>query len=273
MPEDQDHKLSNLEITRLAHEVEERDFQLWSIVVLCVIVLGAGVAALAYPILEEATRRRWDGSMLPQLVFGLTVLIVLFNIYLLQQRRELRRTREDLLHELLERQQAEKLSLLDPLTQAYNRRYMDEVMTKDLSRLDRNGVCATFLMIDIDDFKNVNTQFGHLVGDRVLAETAALMKKAFRAADTIIRFGGDEFLVLLEGATLEQAQAAVSRLEKIVAAWNSKGTIKGFHLSLSCGMALYEKGSALDDVLLKADEDMYSRKNAAEVKFEASSSH
>src|SRR5438105_9312262 len=186
---------------RLRQEVkalEERDVQLWSIAALVIVVLAAGVAGLLLPSAMWHLRvPRFEGNFLPQLCYGLITLVVLFNIYVLRQRRELRTAREELVLQMVYNEAAERLSLVDPLTDTFNRRYMDQVIAKDLSRAERLGINLLFLMIDVNDFKSVNTRFGHLTGDRILVEVGQVLKRTFRAADIIIRFGGDEFLVML----------------------------------------------------------------------------
>lgn len=254
-----------LDLHRRAQSLEQRDFQLWSIFVMVGLVLAAGLAALLLPNVVWGERTLLaDGRFVPQLLFGFVVLVILFNIYILQQRYTLRNTREELMRELVQRQAAEKLSLIDPLTEVYNRRYLNEMIHKDLSRARRTGAALTFLMIDVDQFKDVNTRFGHLVGDRVLAEVAHVLRSSFRAADTILRYGGDEFLVVLEGSTEEQAPAAVRRLEKNVQQWNNRQLIPSYKMSLSCGAAAYEHGDDLHETIARADEKMYSVKAAAQ---------
>src|SRR5689334_15706062 len=237
MPEaDPKKKLTpSLDLTRRAHRLEQRDFQLWSIVVLLVIVMATGFLALVFPnVFWGMHIIRADSRFIPQLFFGFVVLVALVNIYLISQRRQLVAAREQLLHEMLERQNAEQLSLMDSLTETYNRRYLSDLINKDFQRAQRHGTPLTFLMIDVDQFKRVNTQFGHLVSDRVLSEVAHVLKTTFRAADTIIRYGGDEFLIMLDGCTEEQARGAMRRLETHVAQWNAQKLIPGYEMRLSC---------------------------------------
>lgn len=252
-----------VELTRRVHHIEQRDFQLWSIVVLLILVMAAGFLALIVPnIFWSARIFHADGRYVPQLFFGFIVLVALVNIYLISQRRQLVATREQLLHEMLERQSAEQLALMDSLTETYNRRYLHEVISKDFQRAQRHGIPLTFLMIDVDKFKAVNTKFGHIVGDRVLSEVAYILKTTFRAADTIIRYGGDEFLVMLDGCDEEHARSAVLRLEKQVTDWNQKKSIAGYEMKLSTGFAHHQDGETLESVLQRADQQMYQRKIA-----------
>ena len=252
---------------RLRHQVqalEERDFQLWSIVVLVALVMVAGMAGLVVPsVMWHVYFLKFNGHYLPQLLFGLIALVVLFNIYVIKQRLELRHTREELVLQMVYNEAAERLSLVDPLTDTFNRRYMDQVIAKDLSRAERQGINLVFLMIDVNDFKSVNTKFGHLTGDRVLVEVAQVLKRTFRASDIIIRFGGDEFLVMLADTDEKSSEHAINRLQRQLASWNAGAAIPGYNMSLSWGSAIYSKGSDLKTVLDAADHKMYEHKSAS----------
>ena len=96
----------------------------------------------------------------------------------------------------------------------------------------------------------------------MLSEVAYILKTTFRAADTIIRYGGDEFLVMLDGCDEEHARAAVVRLETHVTEWNQKKSIPGYAMKLSTGFAHHQDGETLESVLQRADQQMYQRKIA-----------
>lgn len=258
---DQEETARTAELRREIQGLDDRDIQLWSIGVLIILVLAAGFAALVLPnVMWNLGILKVDGRYLPQLFFGFIVLIVLFNIYSLQRRRSLQKTRDELVRELVRREAAEKLSLVDPLTELYNRRYLNQVIPREVSRADRLGTHLTFLMMDVDDFKSVNTQFGHARGDRLLCEVAQLLKRTFRTSDTIVRYGGDEFLALLTETDQAQAGVAVGRLRGAVDRWNRANSAEGYSMSISCGLASYAKGENVSDVIHLADQRMYLHK-------------
>jgi len=241
--------------------LEGRDFHLWSIGVLVTLVVAAGFVALVWPnVMWNLGEFRVDGRYFPQLIYGFVTLVVLFNIYQIQQRRLLGHARDELVHQLLRGEAMERLSLVDPLTETFNRRYLDQILPKEVSRTDRRGSSLALAVIDVDDFKSVNTRFGHPVGDRVLAEVAQLLKKLFRASDTVIRYGGDEFLVLMGDTNEQEAEAAVARLHAQVNRWNLTDAIAGYKMGLSCGVAVYTKGANATEVLETADNRMYGQK-------------
>ena len=246
------------EIKRL----EKRDLQLWSIAILVVLVLASGIVALLLPgVMFRLGPMLVNASVLPQLFFGLITMIILFNIYILQQRRALHQTREELVRQVIYNEAAQRLSMIDPLTDTFNRRYMDQVLEKDLRRADRLGIKLGFVMIDINNFKHVNTRFGHLVGDQVLVEVAQVLKQTFRASDIVMRYGGDEFLIMLNDTDEPQAALALDRLQKAVDKWNAAGRVQDYEMALSWGVSVYTKGSTFNDVLDAADRRMFENKH------------
>ena len=254
------------EVLKKIEALEGRDRQLWSIGLLIILVVTAGFLALVLPNLDMRmgpARIQWQ--YLPQLFFGFIVLILLFNIYVLDQRRALRSTRAELLRQLVRSEAAEKLSLIDPLTGVFNRRYLDQILPKEISRADRMSTTLTFVMVDLDNFKAVNNKFGHAEGDRVLREVARLMLETFRASDTIVRYGGDEFLVVMLGTTEEWVMCAVSRLRKRMEEWNRSSAPPGLQVGFSCGVAGLTKGATIGDVIAIADQRMFAQKGRASV--------
>jgi diguanylate cyclase (GGDEF)-like protein len=252
------------ELSKEMRTTEGRDLELWAIGLLVFIVVSAGFIALVLPNwMWGLGPLRMEGRYLPQLIFGFIVLIILFSAYIIQQRRALARTRDQLLYELMRREAAEKLSLVDPLTEVYNRRFLDQVVKKEANRADRHGTDLTFLMVDVDQFKSVNSRFGHLVGDKLLKEVSEVLKSTFRASDTVLRFGGDEFMVVLTETNEAQGQLAVARLLKRVDRWNRENSGTGFEMGLSCGLATYVKGTDPQEVIRSADQRMYSHKARA----------
>src|SRR5260370_17247541 len=99
----------------------------------------------------------------------------------------------------------ESLSLIDPLTQLLNRRALNELITHQLARANRGGEPLTFLILDLNDFRELNSKLGSMEGNRVLTDFARLLKKVFRGGDLIFRQGGDEFLVVMADTTEPQA--------------------------------------------------------------------
>jgi diguanylate cyclase (GGDEF)-like protein len=259
-----DLDLTAANFSRQIRRVDERDLQLWSIGLLIFMVVAAGFIGVVLPNLSlDLTSIQVNGRFLPQLFFGFIALIVLFNIYAIGQRRALRKTRDQLLAQFIRSETAERLSLVDPMTQVFNRRYLETAVAREVSRAHRRGTTFTFLMIDVDDFKSANTRFGHPVGDQILVEVARLLKETVRPTDTVFRYGGDEFLVILSETTEQSAGAVVRRMLAETDQWNKSHPIEGYNMSLSCGVAPYLNGASVAEALAAADRAMYRHKARA----------
>ncbi len=249
------------EIQKQIQQLSGRDLQLWSIGILVILVLTSGLLALILPNLMWAQRVvHIEHSYLPQLFFGLISLILLFNIYLLSQKRNLNTTRLALIRELVLNERLESLSLIDPLTQLLNRRAMNELVPREVARSNRLGSGLTFMALDLNGFSGITAKFGALEGDRVLVDFARILRTVFRGADLAFRQGGDEFLIMMPDTTEEQADFPVHRLLREVDQWNL-GSKKGYELSFSWALAPYVTGTDAEDVLRAVDRKLYSKKH------------
>ena len=243
--------------------LERRDWHLWLSVAGTGIVAGAAFLALLFP---AAILHR--GNIHLELVVsreafvGLAALLILFNTYMITRRLELRRTREAVISTSIQSELIRLQSFTDPLTEIYNRRALDDMASRFMAQARRLEKPLTFMVIDADNFKEVNTRFGHLTGDFVLAEIAALLQGAVRGSDAVVRYGGDEFLVILADAPLDGATIAVNRAERALDDWNRAGHLQGFKLELSIGLAEWTPGETLDQVLTAADQAMFAAKAA-----------
>jgi diguanylate cyclase (GGDEF)-like protein len=249
------------EIQQQIQQLSGRDLQLWSIGILVILVLTSGLLALLIPNLVWAQRVvRVEHSYLPQLFFGLISLVLLFNIYLLSQKKTLNNTRLALIRELVLNERLESLSLVDPLTQLLNRRALNELVPREVARANRVGNSLTFMAIDLNGFSELSSKFGALEGDKVLVDFAKILKTVFRGADLAFRQSGDQFLIMMPDTTEEQADFPVQRILREVDQWNLASK-KDYELSFSWALAPYVTGSGAEDVLRTVDRKMYSKKH------------
>jgi diguanylate cyclase (GGDEF)-like protein len=160
----------------------------------------------------------------------------------------------------------EQQTIRDPLTGAFNRRHMHEVLVTAVERHRRNGGPASLLLIDVDEFKSLNDAAGHAGGDRVLQAIAVLVQKRLRRIDALFRFGGDEFVVLLEGAWLADARGIAEQLRGAVDAARLDDRRP---VSISVGVAGLQNGDSADDWLAAADAALYNAKRAGRNRVEA----
>lgn len=184
-----------------------------------------------------------------------------------QQDSEIYRLRNvELSREIEERKRAqselERIVTLDPLTSLFNRRHFFELTQTELERSRRYNRPLSVIMLDIDHFKQVNDQFGHLVGDRVIVEVARRIQKALRRIDLACRYGGEEFAVLLPETPIMQAEMVATRLWKVV---TRQPTVSGeliLQITVSVGVATYQHTGEItvDTLLDRADKAMYAAK-------------
>lgn len=139
---------------------------------------------------------------------------------------------------------------------------MDEIAGRFISHAKRRRSPLTFLMVDADKFKQINTRFGHLTRDFVLAEIAGILKGSIRGSDAVVRYGGDEFLILLADTTASGSGNVSKRIKERLEEWNAAGHLERVRVSLSIGVAEWREGETLDQVLDRADRQMYEVKNS-----------
>lgn len=166
-------------------------------------------------------------------------------------------------------QEVEKLAETDSLTQLYNHRYFMEKLESELKRAERFSHPLTCLMLDIDDFKNLNDTYGHLVGDLILKEVGLVIKKNIREIDIPARYGGEEFTVILPET--ERSLGTVVA-ERIRSAFESSQFLVGeeklpIRLTVTIGVATYpEDAQTPDDLIRRSDAAMYLGKGSGKNK-------
>ena len=224
-------------------------------------LVTTGLLAIIFPaaFLKEGNIH-FEITVSRTLVLGLMVLLALLNTYLLIRRLEIRRVRQELISRTIQQELIEQQSFTDPLTEIYNRRSLEDMAGRFISQSRRAKKPLTLMMIDVDRFKEVNTRFGHLTGDVVLANTAALLKHSVRGSDAVFRYGGDEFLIILADTSCADARHVVERIRTGLAEWNRAGHLERFELNVSIGVSEWSEGKTLDGLLNNADNEMYAAK-------------
>ena len=251
--------------------LEKRDFELWLIVVGTGVLVGAGLLAILFPsaILRSGSLH-FEITVSRELFLGLITLLVLFNAYVVSSRLKLRRARRDVISTAIHSELLRLQSFTDPLTEVYNRRMLDDLMLKYTRRAQRLNKPLSFLMIDVNDFRTINSRFGHTVGDFVLLEVATLLKSAVRGSDAVIRYGGGEFLIILGDSPMQDVDVVKARISKFVQEWNHSGHLKDFELALSIGGAQWSPDKTTTQIMDEADQRMYADKAANKARRAAS---
>jgi diguanylate cyclase (GGDEF)-like protein len=156
------------------------------------------------------------------------------------------------------------LSVHDPLTNLFNRKMLFDRLDEEVSRSERSGKPLSIAMIDIDHFKIINDNYGHMAGDRILSELSRLLKGNVRNIDTVARFGGEEFMILLPDSDLEKSITSMERLRVCVEkhAFPTDKDGQTISLTISIGISVFDPGNPVDkpDLVKASDEALYKAK-------------
>lgn len=154
----------------------------------------------------------------------------------------------------------EQAALTDSLTGIGNKRALDEAVTQAGALADRHGAAWSLILCDLDHFKQINDNHGHVVGDHILKKTAEKLEQAIRNSDTVYRFGGEEFAVLLPHTSDQDARDVAERIRLAVASIRVDGGGKPLTVTTSCGVAMHLTDESPDQWLARADEALYRAK-------------
>jgi diguanylate cyclase len=191
-----------------------------------------------------------------------------------QRTQDLLEANQQLSREVAERIRAERAleesAMTDPLTGLLNRRGITEFLKNEVSRFQRTATPFTLLLADLDHFKNVNDSDGHDAGDAVLVQAAARLKAAVRAQDSVSRWGGEEFLMLLPATAVEGGAVVAEKIRQQFAAQPFAIEGKQTGLTVSIGIAAFGTDDNLDECIKQADRALYRAKQAGRNRVECS---
>lgn len=184
-------------------------------------------------------------------VFNLSVVFVMFSYLSFYYLKTVRRAQNEL----------QILATTDPLTALFNRRHMTYLADQEVKRTDRSNNCISVMLIDLDHFKNINDQFGHTVGDKVLIAAAKILNKEVRQQDLVARWGGEEFLIILPDSGGEDAKLSAERIRKAFQDYDWLSILqKHERLTLSAGVCELGKTENLSTAIARADRALYKCK-------------
>jgi len=199
------------------------------------------------------------------LIGTLAVYHTLPSFYRDDHRRLLDRVCEQaaaVIHNSIVFEETHEASLTDSLTNLPNTRFMVNYIARELARAERGNAEVSLLVMDLNDFKDINDTYGHHVGDRALREVAQVLRSAIRPYDVCVRYAGDEFIVVLPGCGSDEAEYKRLELQESVDSlmFEAKPGVR-MPLSISAGAAVYPNdGDTYETLLAKADRRMYSNK-------------
>jgi len=191
---------------------------------------------------------------------AVATIFLLINVYTGVVFERLRREREE--RKVLRAKLAE-LAITDPLTGLYNRRHFEEILRAEVGRIQRYTGHCSLAMIDLDFFKNYNDTLGHLAGDALLRELAALLRGHLRVSDVLARYGGEEFGLIMVNTPKDEAILGMERLRTLVEEYPFRGgSIQPFgRLTVSVGIASCPAdGTDYEELVRKADGALYAAK-------------
>src|SRR5882724_11675805 len=158
-------------------------------------------------------------------------------------------------------ERVKQLGYLDGLTGIFNRRFFELRIEEELERARRFDFGMAVIMVDIDQFKRLNDEFGHLLGDEVLRQVSSIFSQQLRKIDVVCRYGGEEFAILLSQTSHEHAVGVAEKLRRIIDAWQFPGVPRS--VTISAGVATCpEHGTNRDDLVKAADAGLYAAKQA-----------
>ena len=244
-------------------ESEKRDWQLWILALAMVVIMTIGFVSVLLPAILLGQRSiHVQADLSVPAVLGLLVLVLLLVAHLIREHLRVRSQRYQSVMDGVKYEIGHAGLLTDPLTNVFNRSAIEAIFDKEIERLRRKKTTLVFCYIDINDFKEVNTRFGHLTGDLVLAEVGGLLKKCTRGSDYAIRIGGDEFLIVLVDTNMAGSKIVKGRINQAVIAWNDQPSIPKVNLSLSIGLKELDGSQTFDEALAEADANMYVEKKS-----------
>lgn len=229
------------------------------------VVSGVQLCAVTTVILLSPALQAMNWPSLVAFIVFTSVIGILYGFTNKRQLTEIEKQRNQL-------QESEAklkyLSIRDPLTGLFNRRYMEETFDREIHRALRKGTPLTTIMADIDGFKSVNDKIGHVLGDRVLVKVSALLMKGIRASDVACRFGGDEFCLILPDCSKEEGIQRADSLRQTMEKLTFDPAEEGIQrITMSFGVAtLPANGITREELIQTADNALYIAKKTGKNK-------
>jgi diguanylate cyclase (GGDEF)-like protein len=245
------------ELVRL--ESQKREF--WFLIIFAGAVLILGILSFFFP------RYFWYNgrlnlSLSPQVLFVVMVVTVLVFLAYIRRDLEVRALRLANIQQYIASQETQAASMVDAVTNVFTRSFLQDLLTSEISRAERTNRSLALLMCDINDFKRINDQYGHLMGDYVLSQIAAILKSCVRGSDYVVRYGGDEFLLLLPETDKEGGETVRQRLHAKIAEWQASNGLVDVPISVSLGLHFHVTGQSPEKDVAEADARMYAEKQA-----------
>jgi len=199
-------------------------------------------------------------NLSPQVLFVIMVVMVLASLFYVRRDNEVRRLRLANLQQYLTSRKEQAASMIDAVTNVFSRGFLQHLLAREITRAERSSRSLALIMCDLNNFKQVNDHYGHQMGDYVLSQIATILKSSVRGSDFIVRYGGDEFLLLLPETDQKGVEIVRQHLYRNVAEWDSSNHMGDLTISISLGVHLHVTGQTADKDVAEVDARMYAEK-------------
>ena len=247
-------------------KLERRDLWVWGNAVLIILALSFAVFSLSWFLAGKKTFLGLDENFAVRVLLAL---VLVFTGLIIFQHLSFRRLQRELAEQQIQAEVFRRLAMFDPLTGRYNRRFAEQRLKAEIARSERKGHALIVVLIDLNDFKQINDTYGHQTGDTVLKEFAKRLNRATRGSDLAARWGGDEFMMLLVDCEPAQLPSILGRLE----GFSVEAHGRELPVALAVGWKSYKAGEQMSDLLEAADRMLYLNKGAAKKQEPAPSPH
>jgi len=196
----------------------------------------------------------------PQVLFVTLLVIMVLALYLVRYEAETRKLRLLTLQQAMAAQSDHVAKTFDAVTNVFTRNFLQSLLEKEIARAERNGRPLGLMMCDVNNFKRVNDRYGHLMGDEILAQVAAILKSCLRGSDHVVRYGGDEFLLILPETDEGGAIIVRDRIQQRIGEVDWSSQVGEVAISLSLGLYHHLAGQSVQQDLAEVDTRMYTEK-------------
>ena len=253
------------EIRANLRKLERHDLWVWGNAAIIILSLTALIVSLSVSLYLSGSRTVF-GWNLSSAVRALVALVLIFTGQMIYQHLKLRKIQRELAEQQIEAEVFRRLAMFDPLTGLYNRRFAEQRLRAEIARSERRGLSMIVVLLDLNDFKKINDAYGHLAGDHVLKEFAKWLSRSTRGSDLAVRWGGDEFMLLLLDCEPEQLSIVLGRLDGFAVELHGKS----LPVSFAVGWKSYQPGDEFEGLIEAADRNLYAHKTTVKLPNEPS---
>jgi diguanylate cyclase (GGDEF)-like protein len=243
------------EIRSNLRKIERRNLWVWGNAAIIILSLTALVVSLSVSLYLKGAGTIFGFDLSPA-VRGLVWLVLIFTGHMIYQHLRLRKIQRELAEQQIQAEVFRRLALFDPLTGLYNRRFAEQRLKAEIARSERRGLSMIVVLLDLNDFKRINDGYGHRAGDQVLKEFAKRLSSSTRGSDLAVRWGGDEFMLLLLDCEVDQLSVVLARLIGFAVEVGGKA----LPVSFAVGWKAYEPGDGFESLIEEADRKLYIHK-------------